>query len=113
MRAIEHTRRAAGDLESLVLYAAVEKGAPAAAWRLHGRIAAAIGKLADFPELGRRFADDDLAREYSMLVVDDYRVFYTYTPSFIRVHRIVHARHNIDDYAFVTFDDEQGEQERS
>ena len=101
MRAIEYTQRAAADLESIALYLAVECLAPDAARSTVGQIAHAVEHVAEMPGLGREFSDSALLRGYRVIVAGNYRVFYTYTPETLLVHRIVHHRRDIDEYALV------------
>ena len=56
--------------------------------------------------MGKRFDDELLAhRDMRTFRVGQYRLFYTFTDSKLTLWRVLHTRHDLDDYALMSLDD--------
>jgi plasmid stabilization system protein ParE len=81
---------AQNDLLSIIDYIAEDN--PRAANKMIGRFEKAIGRLQFFPFAGRIPADEELRqRNYRMLIVGKYLVFYAVKDRSVEIHRIIHG----------------------
>lgn len=104
-REVFYQPRAALDLESIVIYVGEVLGSPQAAKDLYETITDAASELCELPDLGRAFYDNSLERkQYRFLLVQNYRVFYTYDKKSVTIWRVLHMRQDIDDYALIGWD---------
>ena len=104
MRSIEWRPRAVADLDGILTYIAVELGAPQAARDCADAILGAVERVADLPESGQLFIDDDLARSYRRVLAKNYWVFYSHDENTLTVWRIFHVRQDYDNYGFALLD---------
>ncbi len=104
MREIEFRPRAQLDLENIVIYIAMEFGAPTAANDAANAIYQAIELAADQPELGSPFVDEDLVRPYRRILAKRYWIYYSYTADVLTVHRIFHTLRDTDECAYIALD---------
>ena len=105
MLSLEWRPRALLDRESIALYLGHECGNPKAALKVVRAIDQALQQACDFPEIGKPFTHEVLAREgYRQLVVRQYLVFYTHDAARLTVQRILHQHQDIDDYALIEFE---------
>jgi len=86
---IKLLRVAEEDFTEIVTYIAADR--PSAAETLATKIEKNLQLLAQNPYLGRVPREEDLARYYRYLVVENYLIFYTIEGQTIFVHRIVHG----------------------
>ena len=100
-RQIEFRPRASLDLEGIVVHISVELKSPQAAQSTAEAIFNTIDKLAEFPEIGRPFYDDDLKLDYRRMLVKRYWIYYTFTDEKLTLWRIFHATQDHDNYGFV------------
>lgn len=108
MREPIYRPRAAFDLESIVVYVGEVCRNPDAARQTYTSIGAAVKDLCAMPTLGRPFADEALnRRNFRSWLVGNYRVFYTYNEEFLTVWRVIHTRRDIDDFAFIDWEDDE------
>ena len=78
------------DIEEIYLYVAADN--PGAAVALTDKILARIDSLESLPLIGKIVPDAELAkRDYRMLVVDDYLVFYRVVDDIVVVYRVLHG----------------------
>lgn len=104
MRKAELRPRAAYDVESIVAYISVVKGAPQAAENWYNEFREALQLLCEQPDLGRMFTDERLQiQQRRTYLVGNYRIFYTHTASHLTVWRVLHTLQLLDDYALVDF----------
>lgn len=75
----------------------IAKDSPARALKFVDRLEEKIGKLEQFPLLGRVPRHYKL-REYGyrVLIVEDYLVFYIIRKKTIEIHRVIRASRNLD-----------------
>lgn len=97
--------RAQLDRKSIAIFIGAERKAPDAALRTIQAIDAAIERVREFPESGRRYAAEGLDAEYRTIISGSYTVFYTYDADTLTVQRILHQRQNLDIYTLVDFSD--------
>ncbi|MEW6447597.1 MAG: type II toxin-antitoxin system RelE/ParE family toxin [Bacillota bacterium] len=82
---------AQGDLLDIFDY--VKRDRPEAANRLLQLVDEAIGRVADFPWLGREPRDERLQQlGYRILVVDNYLIFYVVKSGHVEIRRVIHGR---------------------
>ena len=105
-RSVEYRPRAAYDIESAVVYIGQVLDSPQAAKRWYEQLKDALDSLAELPAMGKRFDDELLAhRDMRTFRVGQYRLFYTFTDSKLTLWRVLHTRHDLDDYALMSLDD--------
>ena len=76
------------DLISVVDY--IAQDSPRAAEKMLDRLEKAIDRLSTFPFLGKIPDDDELRRRnYRMLIVSKYLVFYQVKKDIVEIHRII------------------------
>jgi plasmid stabilization system protein ParE len=90
---IEWSARARADLSNLRDY--IAKDSPVYARRVSERIIAAVGKLADFPEMGRRVPEAGNRDDLRELIHHDYRIIYLAKPGRIVIVTVVHGRRDL------------------
>ena len=101
MREVAIRPRAQLDIESTYLHVAVVIGNSQAAQRLVDALYDAIESLAEMPERGERFSDDELNLRFRRILVRDRWVYYTHDDKTVTVWRVFHTSQDIDDYAIV------------
>jgi toxin ParE1/3/4 len=88
---IRITELAYDDLTSIVDYIASDN--PSAALQMADKIEQCILSLKDFPDMGVRLKNRQLAnRGYKMLIINDYLVFYVIAAEVIEIRRIISGR---------------------
>lgn len=102
MLAPEFRPRALFDLESIVTYISIALHARQATESWQSELTNAMGLLCRQPDLGRPFLDESLQLKHRrMLLVGNYRIFYSYNETTLTVWRVLHTSQNMDDYALV------------
>ena len=86
---IKLLRVAEEDFTEIITYIAADR--PSAAEALATKIEKNLQLLAQNPRLGRVPKEEDLARHYRYLVVENYLIFYAIEGETILVHRILHG----------------------
>jgi len=87
---IRYLGTAEADLLSIVDYIADDN--PRAADKMINRFETAIGRLAHSPFAGKVPDDDELRRRnYRMLIVGKYLVFYIVKENAVEIHHIIHG----------------------
>lgn len=104
MREILWRPRASADLEGILVYVGMELDSPKAAEATAAAIFEAVERVAEFPEVGRVFFDDDLERAYRRILVKNYWVYYSYDAESLVVWRIYHTLRDLDHYGFEIFE---------
>lgn len=74
----EWSQRAELDIQSIVIFLAVECKNLQAARKAEEKILAAIDMLKEFPDMGGTLKDDSLKRSYRTMLVHPYAIYYTY-----------------------------------
>ncbi|NGQ96118.1 type II toxin-antitoxin system RelE/ParE family toxin [Brevibacillus sp. SYP-B805] len=83
------------DLEEILSY--IERDNPPAAMALLDNLDSTISKLAQFPYMGKIPKDNYLLqKEYRILVVENYLVFYVIMEDIIEIRRILHGKRKYD-----------------
>ena len=96
--------RAKRDLESAVIYIGEVLGSPEAAKRFVESFSTIMGLVCNTPSMGAPFEDKSLANKgYRRVLVDKYRVFYTFDDEIVCVWRIIHCNQDIDDFALIDY----------
>lgn len=93
--------RAQLDLESIYLHLAMVASSKRVADSTLETIYASVERLAEFPELGSAFEDEDLDRPYRRMLSGSYWIYYTYNTSTLTIWRIFHTRQDIDDFTLI------------
>ena len=101
MREVCIRPRAQLDIESAYIYRAVELKAPQAAQTLVDELYDTFDLLAELPEIGMRFSDDSLERDYRRKLVGKHWVYYTFDDTQLVIWRIFHVRQDVDNYSLV------------
>lgn len=104
MREVKIRPRAQLDLESIYIYGALELGQPSAARAMVNTLYDAFDRIAELPEAGMLFADEDLAQDYRRVLVKAYWVYYTFDNDSVVIWRVFHTRQDIANYTFVDLD---------
>ncbi len=106
MRTIEFRPRANVDIEGILVSIGLTLKSPKAARATADAIFAAIERIAELPELGQPFFDEDLKQlNYRRTLVKRYWIYYTYTDKTLTVRRIFHTTQDTDTYGFEVLDD--------
>lgn len=85
------------DLQEAVSY--IRRDSPAAAEAWLGRVEAALGRLASFPESGTVPKDARLAGlGYRIAVIGEHLAFYVVLPRAVEIRRVLHGKRR---YAFL------------
>lgn len=100
MREVFWRPRASLDLDGILVYLAVEQGAPNAAQKTLDTIFGSIERVADFPYSGRSFVDESLKRPYRRVLSGSYWIYYTFDDSSITIWRVMHTSRDTGDYGF-------------
>ena len=100
MREIVWRPRAVTDIDGILSYLALEYGSPQAAQSCGASIMHAIERVAELPESGRAFVDDDLKRPYRRVLAKRYWIYYSYDETTLTVWRIFHTSQDYDSYGF-------------
>ncbi len=99
----EWSQRAELDIQSIVIFLAVECKNLQAARKAEEKILAAIDMLKEFPDMGGTLKDDSLKRSYRTMLVHPYVIYYTYDEKTLIIRRVLHQRQALDTYALVEF----------
>lgn len=87
---LRYLATAESDLLSLIDY--IAKDNPKAANKMIDRVEKAVGRLEYSPFAGKVPDDDELRkRDYRMLIVGKYLVFYKIKEKAVEIHRIIHG----------------------
>ena len=79
------------DLEKIIDY--IQSDNPDAALKLLEKIDESISQLKDFPYKGKSPKDDHLqSKDYRMLVIKSYLVFYVVNDNEVEIRRILHGK---------------------
>ena len=104
MREIRLLPIAQNDLESAVMYTRFVLKAPKAARNLHESIIGCLEQVAELPEIGKVYDKPQLETEpIRQILVEKYRVFYTFNETELTVLRIFHTRQDIDEFSLDNF----------
>ena len=106
MREIVWRPRAVADLDGILTYIVLEYKSPSAAQSCGDAILSAVERVADLPDLGRPFADDDLKRPYRRVLAKNYWIYYSYDADTLTVWRVFHVMQDHDTYGFTLFDED-------
>lgn len=94
--------RAKRDLESAVIYIGEVLDSPEAARKLARSVFDTLELVCSTPRMGMVFEDASLEnRVYRWILVDKYRLFYTFENETVTVWRILHCQQDIDDFALM------------
>ena len=104
MREIVWRPRAAADLDGILVYIVLELCSPDAAQSCSDAIFAAVERVALFPESGRVFLDEDLARPYRRVLAKNYWIYYSFDDTTLTVWRVFHVTQDHDAYGFEVLD---------
>ena len=86
------------DLDGILSYIVLELKFPRAAQACGEAIFAAVERVAELPESGRPFVDDDLQRTYRRVLAKSYWVYYSHDVETLTVWRIFHTTQDHDAY---------------
>ena len=106
MRDVVWRPRAVADFDGIITYILLEFRSPRAAQTCGDAILDAVERVAELPESGRLFIDDDLKRPYRRVLVKSYWIYYSYDADTLTVWRIFHTSQNHDSYGFALLSDE-------
>lgn len=102
MLKLEWRPRAQLDRESIAVYLGIERGNPKAALATIKQIDAAIDRVRELPDSGGRCRFEGLERkEYRLVHVGHYTVYYRFNEETLTVVRILHQRQDLNEYAFI------------
>lgn len=104
MREIVWRPRASADLDGILVYIGMELDSPNAAETTANAIFDAIERVAELPEIGHVFFDEDLNHAYRRILVKSYWVYYSYDNDTLVVWRIYHTLRDLDHYGFEIFE---------
>lgn len=105
MREIIWRPRAVADVDGILAYIVLEYRSPSAAQSCADAILAAFERVAELPESGRLFIDDDLARPYRRVLAKNYWVYYSYDDETLTVWRVFHTSQDHDTYGFALLEE--------
>ena len=92
--------RAVADLDGILTYIVLDLKSPQAAQACADAITSAVERVANLPESGRAFIDDDLHRPYRRVLAKNYWIYYSHDKSTLTVWRIFHTTQDHDAYGF-------------
>ena len=103
-RQIEFRRRAAFDVESVVVYLGEVRRNPKAAKKFYAQLTKTLQLLAETPATGKPFSDEVLDNETMRWHSSGrYKIFYTFDAETLTVWRVLHDRQDLDDFAILEF----------
>ena len=106
MRSVEWRPRAQLDRTSILIYIAVERQAPKIAEEVLSQIDAAIARIVEFPDIGRRVSYQDLrGRNYRRIPAGHYLIFYRVDGDVITIVRVLHERQDYANYTMIDMGD--------
>ena len=106
MRSVEWRPRAQLDRTSILIYIAVERQAPKIAEEVLSQIDAAIARIAEFPDIGRRVSYQGLrGRNYRRIPAGHYLIFYRVDGDVITIVRVLHERQDYANYTMIDMGD--------
>ena len=97
--------RAVADLDGILTYLVLEHRAPQAAESCGSAILDAVERVAELPESGRPFVDDDLNRSYRRVLAKNYWIYYSFNEATATIWRIFHTSQDHDSYGFEMLED--------
>lgn len=105
MREIVWRPRAVADVDGILSYIVLEYRSPKAAQSCADAISQAVERVAELPETGRLFADDDLERTYRRVLAKNYWIYYSYDADTVTVWRVFHTSQDHDAYGFALLEE--------